>query len=40
MPNGAVVKWAFELIPVVPMNKLRGFLMGMETAVNRAEDRV
>jgi len=29
-----------ELIPVKPMRKMRGFLRGMDTAVEREKDRV
>jgi len=29
-----------ELIPVKPMRKMRGFLRGMDTAVEREKDRI
>ena len=29
-----------ELIPIQPMNKLRGFLSGLDTSVEREMDRV
>jgi len=29
-----------ELIPVQPMNKMRGFLKGIDTSVKRVKDRV
>ena len=29
-----------ELVPVKPMRKMRGFLRGMDTAIEREKDRV
>jgi AbrB family looped-hinge helix DNA binding protein len=29
-----------ELIPIQPMKKMRGFLKGIDTSVNRDKDRV
>ncbi|MCG6860385.1 MAG: AbrB/MazE/SpoVT family DNA-binding domain-containing protein [Chromatiaceae bacterium] len=29
-----------ELIPVIPLNKMRGFLKGIETDVRREDDRL